>query len=348
MWQAERPPKVAILTFEGANSYLLALPIQVFRELVHADGLPHVELRVCALHPGRVRLDAAFPLEVTTPYGLEALEDADVALVPTWRDMDAPIPEALCQALRRAHQRGALVAGLCRGVFVLAAAGLLDGRAATTMSGYLDELTRRFPRVKVKPDVLYVHDERLTTGAGRASAMDACLALVQRLFGDTVADEVARRLVSAPAHHAEEAQHTQRRQPLAGPDARIMALTSWLKAHLGETHSVHALAVRVNMTDRSFVRHFNRLLMVSPARWLARERLAWARTLLETGDLNVEAVARMAGFASAQSLRRLFHETYGTSPATVRRTSARHGRHPLGRAAKPVGLVSADGGGDPA
>jgi AraC family transcriptional regulator, transcriptional activator FtrA len=261
--------------------------------------------------------DAGFRMEV--PYGLEAIDAAQTVVVVPTDEIDR-VPDVVPSALRTAHARGKRVLSLCTGAFVLAAAGLLDGRTATTHWSECAELARRYPRVRVDPGVLFVDEGSVLTAAGSAASVDLCLHVVERDYGAEIAARVARDLVVPLYRSGGQAQYIE--SPIHRPDnSDLFADTiEWLRAHLGEPVTVADLADRSAMSSRTFARRFLASTGTTPLAWLTLERLRLAQRLLETGDTPVELVARESGFGSADNLRKHFTRTLRTTPQAYRRT----------------------------
>ena len=312
------PHRVAALAFDGMAPFELGVVVEVF-------GLPRPELGdidwyaldVCAETPG-ARFDAVGGFGLVARHGLDTLAAADTVIVPGQR-VDAPVSPALCEALLRAHGRGARVVSICSGAFALAAAGLLDGRRAATHWRYAAELQRRHPRVDVDADVLYVDDGDVLTSAGSAAGIDLCLHLVRRDHGAQVTNHVARRLVVAPHRDGGQAQFIE--QPVAprpddDPIARVM---QWALGRLDEPLSLGQLARQAHLSPRSFTRHFRRATGTSPARWLLDQRVCASLPLLEDSALPVEQVGAAVGIPNPAAFRRHFARTMGVAPAGYRR-----------------------------
>jgi transcriptional regulator GlxA family with amidase domain len=271
-------------------------------------------VRLVAGERGALRTSSGWRL--TPEAGLSALAAADTVIVAGWRDeLDSPLP--LLSALRAAHAGGARIVSLCIGAFVLAAAGLLDGRRATTHWRHADTLSRWHPEVTVDPSALYIDDGDLLTSAGTAAGIDLCLHLVRTDHGATLANAVARRLVVAPHRDGGQAQYVE--EPVAtatgGP---LGALLAWMDAHLAEPMTVDTLARRVHLSRRQFVRRFTATTGTSPHAWLLHRRVLEAQRLLESTDLPVEDVASFAGFGSTEALRLHFRRQIGVSPRAYR------------------------------
>jgi transcriptional regulator GlxA family with amidase domain len=246
-------------------------------------------------------------------HGLDALAAADTVVVPSW-DPGVEPPAALLDAIRAAHGRGARVVGLCLGAFVVAAAGIADGRQVATHWDAAAELARRFPPVDVRDDVLWCDEGDVVTSAGAASALDCCLHLVRRDRGADLAGRVARALVLAPHRDGNQAQFIP--APVAtrpGDDAVDRAL-AWAGRRLDQQVSLDEWAAVAHLARRTFTRRFRERTGTSPGRWLLNQRLALARQLLETTDLSVEEVARRSGFGTAVTLRQHFATHLATSP----------------------------------
>ncbi|WP_233423858.1 GlxA family transcriptional regulator [Lysobacter capsici] len=308
--------RLAVVAFDRISPFHLSVPCLVFENRGEGD-LPPFNLRVCAAEPAPLRTRAGF--DIATRHGLKALDWADTVIVPSWRDGEERPPEALLKALRRAHERGAHIVGLCLGAYVLAEAGLLDGRRATTHWGWSEHFAARYPRVELQRDVLYVDDGRITTSAGTAAALDCCLHLLRRRHGAEIANRVARRLVVAPHRQGGQAQYIEQPLSASAQDDRLAAVLAWALAHLDQAHSLDALAQRALMSRRSFTRHFRDATGTTVGEWLAGQRLARAQRLLEISEHGLDAIAAQTGFGTAASLRQHFAARLGISPSAYRR-----------------------------
>lgn len=330
------PFNVSILAFEGARSLLLSIPFAVFRTAQELAPGAGISVRAFALQPGRIRLDAADPLELDVAHGLEVLHTSDLVIVPSWYGAAYTAPPALTEALRQAYARGASVAGLCLGVFLLAQSGLLDNRPVAVMHEFSNEFLRQFPRSRIVMDATYVRDDRITTSAGRAAATDCCLALLAATFGDALGNRAAAHLNHAwrqPGTPSNTAPHDS----LGPDDRRIVQLIDRLKLHPEEHTTVDALAHRVHMTNRTFTRHFRTLTGTAPNTWLMGVRLEHAKTLLRQSTLTIDAIASAAGYRTAAALRKQFREAVGTNPTDFRTAEAAR-RHTNAGAAAEVDL----------
>lgn len=307
---------VAVVAFDGISAFHLSVPCMVF-----ADALPEgspFEVLVCAAESGPVRTRTGFGLTELAP--LSVLRKADVIVVPSWRDVDQAVPGPLIKALRTAHARGAQIVGLCLGAHVLAEAGLLDGRRATTHWEYAQLFAQRFPAIDVDPDVLYVEDGHVLTSAGTAAGIDACLHLLRQQLGAVEANRVARRLVVSPHRAGGQAQFIEQPLPRTAGSVRLAHLIDQVRQRLEQPHTLDSLAEDAKMSRRSFTRHFKALTGTSVQSWLLVERLAFSQRLLERTDHSVEKVSDMAGFGSVVSLRLHFRRAFGVSPTAWRRS----------------------------
>jgi len=311
------PSTVAVVAFDRISPFHLSVPCIVFEEEQPGVLAKRYRLRVCTAEPGTLRASAGFELRIER--GLQTLRAADIVIVPSWRAIDERPPEVLLASLRRAHQRGAIIVGLCLGAFVLAEAGLLDGRAATTHWQCAPDFARRFPAVRLQPDVLYVDEGDVLTSAGSAAGIDCCLHLIRKQCGAEIANHVARRLVVPPHRQGGQAQYIEQPLPDVPRGHHLTGLLDWARAHLHQRLDVDTLAARVAMSRRSFTRHFRKLTGTSVTSWLLEQRLFLAQRLLETGDQSIDRIAEGAGFGSTVSLRQHFGAAYATSPSAWRR-----------------------------
>ena len=311
---------VAAVAAHGVAPFELAVPCEVFGIDRSDLGVPWYRFKVCAAEEPPLRTSVGFTID--TPYGLDDIAAADTVVVPAWghRQLDADLPDGLADALRAAHARGARILSVCSGAFVLAAAGLLDGRRATTHWMHADELARRYPSVRVEPGVLYVDEGDVMTSAGTAAGIDLCLHVVRLDFGAEIANAVARRMVVPPHRDGGQAQFVE--APVASePGADLFGDTmAWMVGHLDEAMTVEDLAERAAMSPRTFARRFRAATGTTPLQWVVRQRVLLAQRLLETTDEPVELIARRCGFGTAAGLRQHFRRVLATSPLVYRRT----------------------------
>lgn len=305
----------------------LALPDVVAFDLSTAAQIfgyrdeDHYSFCVAGLVRGKVRTTTGFAIDGVR--GPEALREADTVVVPGFNgtvDPDDADTAHVLQELRAAHDRGTRIVSICTGAFALAAAGLLDGRRATTHWQRSDELARGYPLVEVDPAVLYLDHGDIATSAGVAAGIDLCLHLVRADHGEDVATGIARRMVVAPHRRGGQAQFIDRPQP--GPEVGLVPVTEWMTRHLARPLDVAGCAAHAGMSVRTFQRRFTAEIGVPPAQWLAQQRVGEARRLLERTDLTVDAVAHRCGLGTAANLRRHIQRELGVTPSAYRRTFA--------------------------
>jgi AraC family transcriptional activator FtrA len=307
---------VVVLAYDNLCTFEFGCAVEMFSLARPELGVDWYGFAVCAEEQGAVR--AAGGVSVQVPHGLDMLDAADTIIIPGWQGVDVAPSPALVHHLVAAHRRGARIATICSGVFVLAATGLLDGRAATTHWRYADRLQARHPEIAVRPNSLYVDEGRLLTSAGSAAGLDMMLHLVRRDHGPRVANQVAQRLVVAPHRLGDQAQFVARPVPL-DETARLARLMDWVRAHPAEEYTLATLAERAAMSVRTLQRQFRQSLGMSPGDWLVRERIEIARQLLETTARPMAQVSSLAGFGSDESFRRHFRQATGVSPLAYRR-----------------------------
>lgn len=308
---------IAVIAFDQISPFLLSIPATVFREDADLPDLPRFRLLVCSAETPVLQSNGGFSLQ--TEHTLQDAVQADIVIVPSWRDPQEMPPEPLLQCLQAAHSRGALVVGLCLGTYVLAAAGLLDGRSATTHWRWSADLGQRYPQITLKPDVLYVDEGDIITSAGVAAGIDCCLHLLRRLHGAEAASHVARRMVVPPHRQGGQAQYIELPLSKSATEDRFSQQLEWLQRHLEQPHSLDSLATRFCMSRRTFTRRFRQVTGTTVGAWLLNQRLALAQRLLESTAKPIDLVAQEAGFGSEVSLRQQFSKLLQTSPARYRR-----------------------------
>nr|WP_249211157.1 transcriptional regulator FtrA [Gluconobacter cerinus] len=309
-------PLVAILAYDGLCAFEFGCAIEVFGLSRPEVGAYWYRCVVAGVEEGPLR--AGPRLSVMPDGDLSLLEQADTIIVPGWRGVDTVVPTELVFALQRAHARGARLVSICSGVFVLAAAGLLDGRRATTHWHHTQHLARKYPNIRVQPDVLYTEDGSLLTSAGSAAGLDLCLHVVRQDFGARIANQVARRLV-IPAHRdGGQAQFLPRPVPKR-PGRRLGALFDVVRTRLDESWPVERMALEAGMSARGLHRHMREATGVTPLVWLLNERIALARDLLETTRSPIAEITRLSGFQSEAGFRKQFRRLSGVAPNEYRR-----------------------------
>ncbi len=311
----DRPnDRLAILAYDHLKTFEFGLAVELFA-LDRPEVGPFYEVQVVAAEPGPLHATGGFTLRADA--GLDAAEGAGTVVVPGWPMEPGPADAPVADLLRRTVEDGGRVLGICSGTFAVAAAGLLDGRRATTHWLFADELARRFPQVQVDPDVLYVDEEAVLTSAGSAAGIDAGLHLIRHDWGGEVAATIARRMVMPPHRDGGQAQYVS---PPAGPPADdwLAGLQDWVVANLDRPLALADLADHVGVSPRTLTRRFERSLGTSPGQWVVQRRLARAQELLVGGDASVEQVARAVGFGAAVTLRHHFRRHLRTTPTAYR------------------------------
>ncbi|MDQ1050531.1 GlxA family transcriptional regulator [Streptomyces sp. V4I2] len=311
--RGEQVERVVVLALDGVYPFELGIPSRIFGA---ADG--RYEVLTCSVDGRPVRSNADFTIGVG--HGPEILATADTVVIapvaPSHMTTDLPDEVAAALALIRPDAR---IVSICTAAFVLAAAGLLDGRRATTHWQLADRFRCRYPHIALDPDVLFVDDGRILTSAGAASGVDVCLHLVRQDHGSELANTVARRCVVPPFRDGGQAQYIDHPVPEQGA-ASTAATRAWALERLGDPLTLADLAGHARMSLRTFARHFNEEVGLSPGRWLIQQRLSRARHLLEATDLSVDQIAGQVGFATGASLRQHLHASIGVSPQAYRRT----------------------------
>jgi len=308
-------PLVAALVYDGLCTFEYAIAAEVFGLARPEMGPGWYRFATVAVEPGPLRAHAG--LRVEAEGGPQLLEHADLIVVPGWKGVEAAVPMALRDALLAAHARGARLASICSGAFVLAATGLLDGKRAATHWRYADALRHAHPAIEVDASVLYVEADRVLTSAGSAAGIDLMLHIVRSDFGADAANSVARRLV-APAHrNGGQAQFVDRPVPIR-PQSRLGPLLDRIRARPQRRWTIAEMAAEAAMSPRSFLRRFSEATGAAPGEWLTLVRLEEAKRLLETSAASIEDVARLSGFGSVATLRHHFSRTLGLSPTEYR------------------------------
>lgn len=306
---------VALALSENVAIFELAAPCAIFGTGRPPEVDEWYDFRVCS--PRRARVDQWF--RAATEHTYDDLVTADTVIVPACHDGDLRPPPRLVEAVRSAYDRGARVMSICTGAFVLAEAGLLDGRRAATHWMYAERLARRHPLVQVDPDVLYVDEGRVLTSAGKAAGTDLCLYVVRRDHGSAVANGIARRLVTPPHREGGQAQFVSP-PVLPAPGEGLAQVMDWALANLARPVTVEDLATRAHLSTRTLNRHFHARVGTNPLHWLQQQRMHRSQELLERTDLGIDQVAAQSGFGTAGVLRRQFRRTLGTTPDAYRRT----------------------------
>lgn len=306
--------RVVVLAYKGLCTFEFGIVIELF-------GLPRPEFgswysfEVCGLERGP--LNAVGGIRILPRRGLRGLLDADTIFVAGWRNPDEPPPQHLLRALKKAHERGARLVSICSGIFVLAATGLLNGKRATTHWRYIERLKTAYPTIELEPDVLYVDEGDILTSAGSAAGIDLCLHIIRKDFGVSIANAVARRLVVSPHREGGQAQFIEK--PVGDASSPWLSyLLDWVQSNLHKTITVDHLAAQAHMSKRTLNRRFAEATGTSPLDWVTKQRIGFAKDLLETTQISVEAVAERCGFGSTATLRHHFRQVVKLSPNTYR------------------------------
>lgn len=310
--------RLTVVVFDGTPLGIMSFTIGVFDMAKHYGVLPDLDLRVVAGEPAAALAGGGLSCDV--PYDLDAVRDAALVVVSDWRDPAEEPPQPLLEALRAAHAAGARVAALCSGTFVLAAAGLLDDRPATTHWALAGLLAERYPKIDVRAEPLYIDDGDVLTAGGGAAGMDLGLHLLRAQYGAAVANRLARYMVVPPHRSGDQAQYVETPLPVLDEADPVSGALAWALGRLDQELPVERLARRAQMSRRNFDRRFRELTGTTPASWLTHQRVLRAQQLLESTQLPVEQVARQCGFSTGAALRPHFRRLVGTVPAAYRAT----------------------------
>jgi transcriptional regulator GlxA family with amidase domain len=304
---------VAVLALHGVVPFDLGVACDTFSRVRTADGDDAYRVLVCG-ESSRVR---AGHFDVHAPWRLEPVMDANILIVPGVEDINLPVSSTVKKAMRFASDRGALVASICTGAFVLASAGLLDGKRATTHWAAVDEFADRFPAVTVDPNVLFVDEGNVITSAGSSAGLDMCFHLIGRHHGQAIAAYAARLAVAPLCRDGGQAQFIQQASPLTS--SSLAPLLEWMLVNLYRPIDVALLAKRASMTPRTFARRFRDQTGTTPIQWLLNSRVRRAQELLESTSASVDQVAVAVGFDSSVTFRTRFQSVVGLTPSAYRR-----------------------------
>ncbi|MEM1175746.1 MAG: transcriptional regulator FtrA [Pseudomonadota bacterium] len=311
---------VVALLYDGLCTFEFGIVAEVF-------GLPRPEMEddwysfgTASVEAGPLRATGGIRVECSR--GLDALVGADTVVVPGWRGMDEPVPEQLASAIADAYAAGSRLVSICSGAYVLAAAGLLDGRRAATHWRYAEDIQRKYPSCRIELDRLYVDEDNIYTSAGSSAGIDVCLHIVRNDFGPEIANRVARRLVMHAHRQGGQAQFIDQPVPLEYEANRLSDTIDFARAHLDKRHTVASLADRAHMSARTFQRRFAALVGMPVGQWLVQERLARASDLLQSSDSSLAAISSAVGFSNISGLQYHFRKAYGVSPGEYRKRFA--------------------------
>ncbi|MFA6700364.1 MAG: helix-turn-helix domain-containing protein [Thiomicrospira sp.] len=309
--------KIAIVAYDGISLFHLSIPCTIFGEDLDRVGHRPYEVVVCTETVGAVQTLSGFPIVIDQD--LTALETADTVIVPAWFDPDIRPSETLLAALRTAHARGARMVGLCLGAFVLAEAGILDDKTASTHWVWAEDFAQRYPQVRFDNDVLYIEDGNVFTSAGAAAAIDCCLHILRQDHGADVANGVARRMVVAPHRSGGQVQYIEKPLPRTIDSSRLEPAINWAVNHLTQPIHLDEVAKKANMSRRNFSRLFKKATGTTFTNWLLNQRLSLAQQLLEINDHTIDSVAAQSGFNSSVSFRQHFLNAFSISPTAYRK-----------------------------
>jgi transcriptional regulator GlxA family with amidase domain len=313
-----RAQRFVVVVFDGVSLGIMSFAFGVFDMAAHYGALPGLDVRVVSGESPAALTGGGLACPV--PYDLDAVRTADLVIIPNWRDPAESPPEPLLEALRTAHAAGARVAGLCSGAFVLAAAGLLDDRPATTHWALAGLLAQMYPKVRVQPGLLFIDDGDVLTAGGGAAGMDLGLHLLRDHCGADLANRLARYMVVPPHRSGGQAQFIESPGLELDETDPVGEALNWALGQLDQALPVGLLARRAQMSRRNFDRRFREITGTAPLTWLTHQRVLRARQLLESTRLPVEEVARRCGFSSAAALRPHFRRFTGTAPSAYRST----------------------------
>ncbi len=311
------PNLVAALAYDGLCTFEYGIVAEIFGLERPEMGPDWYQFKTVAVEDGPLR--AAGGLTITATGKIADLKRANTIIIPGWRGKDAKVPDHLRKLLQDAHKRGTRLVSICSGVYVLAAAGLLNGRSVTTHWRYADDLAKRYPKLIVEPDNLYIDDGDILTSAGSSAGIDLCIHLVRRDFGAKIANSVARRLVMHAHRQGGQSQYIEQPVPKSHGTHRLSDTLEYIQNSLDQPHTVSSLAESSGMGSRTFQRRFIALTGVPAIQWINQERLARACTLLETGSAPLDDVAQTVGLTSAENLRYHFRKELKISPSEYRK-----------------------------
>ncbi|MFY8328399.1 GlxA family transcriptional regulator [Pseudoalteromonas sp. ZZD1] len=309
--------KIAIITYDNISLFHLSIPCSIFGEDIERIGIKPYHVMVCAQNKGAVPTLSGFPITIEQDFTV--LETADTIIIPGWYNPDTPVSQTLLTALRCAHNRGARMVGLCLGAFILAEAGILDGKTASTHWGWAKQFTQKYLAVTFNDNVLYIEEKNVFTSAGSAAAIDCCLHILRLDLGNDVASHIARRMVVAPHRSGGQVQFIEKPLPRDIDSNRLNPALSWASNNITQPLTLEQVASKANMSQRNFSRLLKKTMGLTFTYWLREQRLGLAQQLLETSDLNIDLVAAKAGFSSSVNFRQHFQAAFSISPSVYRK-----------------------------
>ena len=313
--ETSRPHRVAVLVVPT----VIPLELGIVTEVFGRD--PQYELTVCAESPTSTVSGSGFT--INTPAGLDGVDRAETVIVPGYHDVEGRVSTIVIDTLQAAHARGTRLVSICTAAFALAAAGILDGRPATTHWRWADDLQRRYPRVNVVPNRLFVDDGDVLTSAGVTTGIDLCLHIIRRDHGAAAANSRARALVAPPQRQGGQAQFVERLRPEASGD-QLASLRDWMLENIALPLNLDTLATHAHVSRRTLTRRFREETGLPPMAWLADVRIDRARELLEITSEPVENIGHLTGLGAPASVRAAFHRRLGISPHDYRSLFRHH------------------------
>lgn len=309
--------RVAALVYDGLCTFEFAIVSEIFGLKRPEVGEDWYSFEVIAAEAGP--LAAQGGISISASGNLQQISSVGTLVIPGWRGIHTPVPDYVIDAVQAAHKRGTRLVSICSGAFVLAAAGLLNGRRATTHWAYADAFRERFPEVNLEVDRIYTEQDNILTSAGSSAGIDVCLHIVREDFGAEIANSVARRLVMHSHRQGDQAQFIEQPVPADYEADRLSETITFVRENIDQPHSVESLANVARMGERTFQRRFRALVGMPVGQWLIRERVTRACELLETSDAALESVSTAAGFGNPGVLQYHFRKSYGVSPSQYRR-----------------------------
>ncbi|WP_119967903.1 GlxA family transcriptional regulator [Shewanella japonica] len=310
--------KITLIAFEGISAFHLSVPCMVFQD-IFAGQSPRFDLKICSEYSSQFETSSGFGVVIDRD--LSAIKEADIVIIPSWPN-DLPEPsEQLLEAIIKHHGKGKLLVGLCLGAYVLACAGIIDGKRATSHWAFSEQFQQQFPKVNFDPNPLFIEHETIITSAGIAASLDCCLHIVRRLCGSELANDLARKMVTAPFRAGGQQQYIPapiKVKPLT--ETSISLVIEQVEQNLNLPHSLDEVAERCAMSKRTFTRQFKSTYGCTFGEWLQNQRLVLSQRLLETTKLSIPQVAEQAGFGSDSVLRKHFKSAFHVSPIQWRTT----------------------------
>ncbi|MFQ3789000.1 GlxA family transcriptional regulator [Halomonas sp. A29] len=326
--------KIAVLALHDFVPYDLSIACEVFERASASNGKPAYRVHVC----GQARTLRSRHFEMRVSHGLETLARANTVIVPGIEDPSVAVPKPVLAALRQAWKRGARMASICSGAFVLAATGLLDGRRATTHWVGTAKLAELYPQITVEPDVLFVDEGRIITSAGASAGLDMCLYLIRRDHGQAVAAQSARLAVAPLSRDGGQAQFIRHELPTSR--SSLASLLEWITTNIDKPLDIDTLAKQACMSTRTFARRFREQIGTTPLQYILMMRIQRAQELLEVSHMSVDQIAALAGFDSPVTFRTRFRGMVGLTPTEYRRRFS----SPQGTTGNPEKFLASEGG----